>query len=342
MSVTEAVQKLRLSNTDREWENFYRSHPERIRSLIGTPTEIREAVTEMRQARETEVSTIENGVEVTEIEIPGQEGVRIRLRVYFHSKGGAEGSMKIPIVLYFHGGGWMVGNLESEDLTCRSLCVKGPVVVVNVDYRLAPEYPFPAAIDDALHSLQWVLTTTDLPLGADNSRIILAGTSAGANIGMVLSQLAVKSGIGINSIRGQILRIPVTCHPDHFLGTVSGSLISATTSLVQFSDAPLLKRQSMDIFYSAYSSPNTADFRVSPLLGDGFEKLPPAFFQIAGRDPLRDEGLEYARKLEEAGVPVKVVVYPGLPHAFSYFPLSATKEYGEDVITGLHWLLQRL
>jgi acetyl esterase/lipase len=117
---------------------------------------------------------------------------------------------------------------------------------------------------------------------------------------MVTSQLAVKSGVGTDFIRGQILRIPVACHPDHFRGAISGPSTLAT-SMDQFSDAPVLKRRSMDIFYDAYNPPNTADFRVSPLCGDEFEKLPPAFFQIAGRDPLRDEGLAYARKLEATG-----------------------------------------
>ncbi|PVH76797.1 Alpha/beta hydrolase fold-3, partial [Cadophora sp. DSE1049] len=229
-----------------------------------------------------------------------------------------------------HGGGWTLGDLDSEDGVCRLMCSQARVVVISPDYRLAPEYPYPICFSDSWETLLWTIKNSE-DLGIDASQVIIAGSSAGGNlVSAVVHQARVENVM----LAGQILRIPSTCHIDLLPS-------EGLSSMVENADAPLLSRRSMEIFWSNYNPPKDKllHHTVSPLLASTFKGLPPTYVQVAGLDPLRDEGLRYAKRLLEAGVPMKLDVYPGVPHAFGYFPeLDAAKANARDLIQGLQWI----
>ncbi|KAI8203727.1 Versiconal hemiacetal acetate esterase [Colletotrichum sp. SAR 10_86] len=229
-----------------------------------------------------------------------------------------------------HGGGWTLGDLEGEDIACKAICEYTKVVVVSMDYRLAPENPFPRGLEDCWDILLWTLENSST-LGIDPNCVMVSGSSSGGNSTAVIAHRARDKGI---ALKGQILRIPATCH----IGCYPPEL--KLRSMEELKDAPLLSKRSMETFYGYYSPPDPSSPEVSPLLSQNFKDLAPAYLQVAGMDPLRDEGLAYAAKLKDAGVPTKVDIYPGLPHAFGYFPeLSATPKFSIDVITAIVQLI---
>lgn len=206
--------------------------------------------------------------------------------------------------LYLHGGGFCVGRPQDYDGVCSQLCREADCIVVQVDYRLAPEHPFPAAIDDAWAALQWLSQHGD-SIGADTGRLIVAGDSAGANLAAVMALMARDRGGP--ALRQQTLVYPVvTAAPGQFDSyRTHGEGYTLTTRLMaRFNDAYL---------GAAHVPP---DWRAAPLMADTHSGLPPALVQVAGFDPLHDEGLAYAEALASAGTPVSLVTYPGLAHGF--------------------------
>ncbi|KAH0836954.1 esterase/lipase/thioesterase [Fonsecaea pedrosoi] len=194
----------------------------------------------------------------------------------------------------------------------------------------APEYPFPRGTEDSWEALKWTIDNHG-NLGIDVNNIIIGGSSSGAHTTAVLSH-RVKDGQ--LPIKGSIMRIPSVCHIDCYPPELG------LHSLEELKDAPLLSKRSMELFYGYLNPPDPSNPEASPLLNPTFKGHPPTYMQVAGMDPLRDEGLAYADKLRAAGVPVKLDVYPGLPHAFGYFPkLTAARKNAEDLIAGIKWLL---
>ena len=224
----------------------------------------------------------------------------------------------LPVLVWYHGGGWTIGDLETADPTCRQLAVRTGCVVVSVDYRLAPEHPFPAAVDDAWEALTWVVEHA-AGLGGDPGRVAVGGDSAGGNLAAVLCHLARDRGGPELSF--QLLVYPVT---DLRLGH---------PSVDENADGYLLTRDTMRWFRRNYLGANEADVvnpLASPLLADDHAGLPPALIVTAGYDPLRDEGEAYGRALEEAGVPVKVRRYDRQIHSF-FALVGVVDEAGEAV-----------
>ncbi|GCB22916.1 carboxylesterase NlhH [Aspergillus awamori] len=251
---------------------------------------------------------------------------KLKLRIYKPLSPAANGA----VMIYFHGGGWAMGDLEGEDSTCRTLCVQIELNIVSVDYRLAPENPHPAAIQDSITALRWVFQNS-LTHGFDKSKIYVGGTSAGANLAAVLGQLYRSLGV---CVRGQLLRAPVLC-----LSELHHQRMGLK-SMDQFVDTPILNQHLMKQFLEWYQPYDRTDPTVSPLLFRRLDASPPCFIMICGRDPLRDEALAYADKLEEKGIPVRVAVYSGMPHAFWIFPeLTTTKTATQDLIDGVRWLM---
>jgi len=207
-----------------------------------------------------------------------------------------------PCLVFFHGGGWVIGDLETHDVVCRKLAAEGELIVVSVDYRLAPEHPFPAAVDDAIASTKWIAAKAK-QLGIDASRLMVGGDSAGGNLAAVVS-LAARDGNG-PSIAGQVLIYPATDfsrkHPSHR---------EPETSI-------LLTHSVIGWFMNHYlGGADINDWRASPARARTLAGLPPAYVLTAGADPLRDEGDEYARRLKEAGVAVTYRHFPGQFHGF--------------------------
>ena len=212
----------------------------------------------------------------------------------------------LPALIYFHGGGWVLGDLESHDHVCRALANSVPCAVISVDYRLAPEHKFPAAVDDSYAATQWIANHAG-DLGVDPSRIAVGGDSAGGNLAAVVSQIARDRGDP--NIIYQLLIYPGT------------DMQMSMPSINENADGPLLTKAAMLWFVNHYlrSEGDRTDPLASPLLASNLRGLPPAFILTAECDPLRDEGEAYGRRLEEAGVAAEVQRYDGMPHGFFSF-----------------------
>ncbi|EPE08169.1 lipase esterase [Ophiostoma piceae UAMH 11346] len=231
-------------------------------------------------------------------------------------------------VLRYHGGGWAIGGHGTEAVENLHAASHPNVVLVSVDYRLAPEHPYPTPFHDCFDALLWVKANA-AALGIDPEKIVLLGGSAGSNLALAVALKARADNV--TGIRAMLLDWPTACHPRLFqqLRDRDGYELE---SYVQCFDATVTTVPIMEFFLDAYL-PTTAKLEPdpyhSPLLADSFEGLPPAFLQVAGFDPLRDEALAVAEKLQKDSVPVELHVYKGLPHAFSTLlaSLPQAKEY---------------
>ncbi|MFC0242665.1 alpha/beta hydrolase [Rhodopseudomonas telluris] len=238
---------------------------------------------------------------VQSISIPGPAG-DIPARVYT-PKALRQDDGVSPALVFFHGGGWVIGNLDTHDVVCRAIADEGQLIVISVDYRLAPEHKFPAAVDDAIAATRWIADNAR-KLGIDAEQISVGGDSAGGNLSAVVAIHARDHGGPM--LAGQVLIYPATdfamSHPSHSEPETS---VLLTHSVIRwFRDHYLT------------GSHDAEDWRASPARVETLAGLPPAFVITAGADPLRDEGDEYARRLEDAGVPVKHRTYPGQFHGF--------------------------
>ena len=244
--------------------------------------------------------------------IPGPQGY-IPIRVYT-----PDAPTPPPAMVYFHGGGWVVCDLDTHDVICRAIARWAGAVVVSVDYRLAPEHKFPAAVVDCYAATVWVEANADR-LGIDRDRISVGGDSAGGNLATVV---ALKS----RDENGPALAMQVMIYPVTDLSSF------ATPSYQEFADGYQLTRAQMEWFRDHYlrSMLDASDPHASPLLADDLAGLPPALIITAECDPLRDEGEAYAKRLADAGVPVTLTRYAGMIHPF--FSLSGAIPHAHDAI----------
>jgi acetyl esterase len=217
---------------------------------------------------------------------------------------------RLPLLVFFHGGGFVLGDLDSHDALCRLLCAHAGILVLSVDYRLAPEHPWPAAPDDALAAWRWTVAHA-AELGADPQRLAMGGDSAGGNLTAVTTQAAAAGGAG-TAPAAQLLLYPAV----DFAGTYE--------SRRTFGHGFYLENASMDwcehLYLGVRGTPGAADRadpRVSPLLASDLSRLPPTLVVTAGFDPLRDQGEAYAAALGAAGVPVLARRMPDLIHGFA-------------------------
>jgi acetyl esterase len=227
-------------------------------------------------------------------------GGEIRFRRY-RPLGAAAGPL--PTLIYYHGGGFVIGNIETHDSTCRRLANKSRCQVISSDYRLAPEHPFPASTDDGVAAFRHIRDNA-ASFEVDPARIAVGGDSAGGNIAAVVCQACRDKGEKTPAF--QMLIYPAT----------DSSRESASRK--QFADGYFLTKELMDWFWKAYvpAGVDLADLRLSPLLAKDLAGLPPAFVLTAGYDPLRDEGRAYANRLIDAGIKTTYVNYPGTIHGF--------------------------
>ncbi|HLG85313.1 MAG TPA: alpha/beta hydrolase [Bradyrhizobium sp.] len=238
---------------------------------------------------------------VVPLDIPAPHG-RIPARVYTPVQRRDKAGLA-PALVFFHGGGWVIGNLDTHDVACRKLAHEGEMTVIAVDYRLAPEHKFPAAVEDAVTATRWIAANA-AQLGLDASRLVIGGDSAGGNLAAVVA-LSAREAPG-PALAGQLLVYPAT---DFAMRHASHS--EPETSV-------LLTHSVIRWFRDHYlNGPADADdWRASPARATTLHGLPPAFVLTAGADPLRDEGADYARRLEDAGVAVTYRHFPGQFHGF--------------------------
>ncbi|HEX6245781.1 MAG TPA: alpha/beta hydrolase, partial [Polyangiales bacterium] len=259
-------------------------------------------VPERRRARARRDARVFSGppvavAKVEELTLGTQPPLRARLYTPAHS------AEPRPLILFFHGGGFVVGDLDTHDVPCRLLCREANALVLAIDYRLAPEHPFPAAVEDAAAAYDWVLEHM-AQLGADPQRIAVAGDSAGANLATVTTQLAKQHGKPLPAL--QVLFYP----------TVDRTVDRASLEL--FAEGYFLTRADVE-WYTQHYVPNRADLvdpRVSPLVSADLSGQSPALIVTAGFDPLRDEGDAYAEALRAAGNQVRLVHLTDLVHGF--------------------------
>ena len=234
---------------------------------------------------------------VEDMNIPGSAG-DIPVRIYRPSN-----SSDLPIALMYHGGGWVIGDLTTADGQSREICRNAQAIVISVDYRLAPENKYPAAVDDCYSALEWVHENA-ASIGGDSSRIAVVGDSAGGNLAAVVAQKA-QDEEG-PSICFQLLVYPVT----------DGSRFD-TASYKQNAYGYMLTRDAMKWFWEQYADPDDRlKASASPLLADSLKGLPPAVVLTAEYDVLRDEGEAYGNRMKEAGVDVEIVRCEGMIHGF--------------------------
>ncbi|THH13373.1 hypothetical protein EW146_g6827 [Bondarzewia mesenterica] len=264
------------------------------------------------------------------------EGGGITARTLVPTPAGAE-ETTFPLMVWYHGGGWSVGSLDLDDDTLRLLCVKLQISIVSVNYRLAPEHPFPTGINDAYATLKWASEQIE-SLSVDLSKgFIVAGQSAGANLAAVVT-LRARDDLFFKDrpITGQILHYPSVVHMD----AVPEKYKSELLSMEQNKDAPGLTRKDME-FYISLTKPPPTDPDFSPLLAASHANLPPLCMQVCGLDPLRDEGILYEKVLRESGVKTKLHVYPGAPHGFHLiFPdTKVSAQFDRDFTDAIKWIL---
>ena len=250
-------------------------------------------------------------VEVDEITLPGPAG-EIAARHYR-----PPGGVTAPLLVYYHGGGWVIGDLDTADPLCRLTCRDAGIHVLSIDYRLAPEHPVPAAIDDAYAAFRWAYQHA-ADLGALPGQVAVGGDSAGGNLAAVVCQLARQNG-GAQNNGGPAPVLQWLLYP-------RTDFTAQTRSLSLFARGFLLTKRDMEWFESQYlrrSGVDRSDPLVSPLLAASLSGLPPALIAVAGFDPLRDEGQRYAEALQAAGNAVDLRYLGSLTHGFtSLFPLG--------------------
>jgi acetyl esterase len=224
-----------------------------------------------------------------------------------------EGTGPFPVLVFFHGGGWVICNLDTHDGTCRSLANGAPCIVVSVDYRLAPEHKFPAAPEDCYAATRWVAEHV-AQFNGDPLRLAVGGDSAGGNLAAVISQMARDKGGPALSF--QLLIYPAT------------DFTADTLSKKENGDGYFLTEKDMTWFTNHYlnSEEDKQNPLASPLLAANLSGLPPALVITAEYDPLRDEGAMYGQKLKEAGIPVTITRYDGMIHGFVGMPFDKGKQ----------------
>jgi len=246
-------------------------------------------------------------VRVSQTSFPARDGASVPVRLYRPAGRGPH-----PVLVYYHGGGWVLGSPRMYDPLCTFVAHSVPAVVLSIDYRMAPEHRAPQAAHDCVDALVWAAGTA-AGIGGDPARLGVWGDSAGGNLASVVTRLV--RDMGGPGIAHQALIYP----------GVDATL--SFPSIDEHANGPVLTREKIEVFIAHYLGPDGLGERdplVSPYWAEDLSGLPPALVQTADRDPLRDEGQAYAARLTEAGVAVRVTNYLGAPHGFMSFPGATT------------------
>ncbi|MCY7347862.1 MAG: alpha/beta hydrolase [Pyrinomonadaceae bacterium] len=250
---------------------------------------------------------------IEHILIPTREGGEVLARVFT-----PDGDGPFPVLVYFHGGGWVIANLDVYESSCRALCNAAEAVVVSVNYRMSPEAKYPAAVNDAYDATQWVIQNA-ATIGGDAKRVAVAGESAGGNLATVACLMAKDKG-GRMPI-AQLLVYPVT------------DTSMSQASYAENVDTQPLHTAMMTWFWNYYleNEGQKSEKYVAPLLADNLSGMPPTILITAEHDPLRDEGEQYAQRLADAGISVKSQRFDGVVHEF--FGLAGAVSKAKDALT---------
>ena len=257
------------------------------------------------------------GLSVVDRTLPAPDGRQIPVRIYRR-----EDLARPPALVYFHGGAFSTGDLDTEDAVCVHYALEAGCAVISVDYRLAPEHRYPAGLEDCFAALGAVIEQAG-ELDLDSEHVAVGGGSTGAGLAAAVALLARDRGGPVLAL--QLLVLPVL---DDALDTPS---VRAGT------DAPMLDSAGLAAMWRLYLGPDTADAEpyAAPARATDLARLPPAYVMVAGMDPARDGGIGYARRLMEAGVEVELHVVPGVPHAFDVLPLPVAERARDEYVAAV-------
>ncbi|KAK1756539.1 Alpha/Beta hydrolase protein [Echria macrotheca] len=291
------------------------------------------------------MKTLGPWVQTQDFTIPTRGGSTVEARTY-RPTGVNPSDGPLPVYLHLHGGGWLFGTLAGEDATCARIAINARVVVLNVNYRHTPAHVYPTAWNDTEDAFRW-LHENIAAIGGDAKRVVVGGISAGGYLtaSLVLQQHLGKAAASLPRIAGQVLLIPSLSNMQCYRYQLEHLKDESIWSWNTCKDAPILPRSMCEMFMGLLKvgEADPADARMNPGLArpEQVRGLPPTVFGIAGRDPLRDEGLLYAKKLADAGVATDVHMFSGLPHAFRQYgdKLSESKRWDRVIEEGILWTL---
>lgn len=308
---------------------------------------LKNTVHKEREARSAEaMKLLAPHVEVKDFSIPTRDGSSIEARTYRSVKKGE--SEKLPVYIYFHGGGFLFGTLKSEDAVCAQTAINTGVMVFNVNYRHTPENAFPTAHLDSQDAFIWLHRNIET-IGGDASKVVVGGISAG---GQLAASLTLEQHLGVAeelkdlpTLAGQILIIPCLAFP-HTYDQGPGKKLKSS-SYVENENAPLLPKSIVEFFtdLQKIDTPDLKDTKLNIVNAteEEVKGLPPTVFGIAGLDPLRDEALLYAKLLSEAHVPTECRLFKGVPHGHRRFgkALKASDHWDKCIDEGILWVLSK-
>ncbi|KAK5189348.1 Telomerase-binding protein [Exophiala xenobiotica] len=300
--------------------------------LKGSAEEIRAQTEQLIQILLPQLPPPSDAVESKDGEVDG-----IKYRLYTPKEASKQGPL--PVGIWTHGGGWATGDLNSDDLLIRIVAEHAQSIVVNVDYRLAPEHKAPTQLEDTLTVYNWARQNAT-SFGGDLSKFYSIGGSAGGALALQLANRIVKDPSKRDGIKGVAAIVPVTLHYDHVPEEYK-SMFKAMQENEK--DVPIIDKESMRSFYEfAGVDPQDSDI-FTALATDNHKNFPPVYFVSCEKDPLRDDAYVMEAALKKAGVPTKHDTYPGLPHYFFIFPsLPESQQFVGNLIGGVKWLTTQM
>ncbi|EAT77288.1 hypothetical protein HBH56_186170 [Parastagonospora nodorum] len=330
-----------------EWLAVEKTLPALTFDINTDPVTLRSAVNTERENRTAAaMAQLSAHVHTKDYSIPTRDGSSIQARTYRSVK--KSESEKLPIYLYFHGGGFIFGSLDSEDATCAQTAIKTGVIVLNVNYRHTPEHVYPTAWNDTEDALAWLHQNIDT-VGGRSDQVVVGGVSAGGQLAaaLTLEQHLKKSDVtkDLPPLAGQVLIIPCVADPKTYDQGPGKKL--KVSSYIENEHAPILPKKTVEFFTGLLKAPQPElkDTRLNIVNSteDEVTGLPPTIFGIAGLDPLRDEALLYAKLLSEANVPTETRLFKGVPHGHRRFgdALKASKHWDDCVEEGILWVLSK-
>lgn len=294
------------------------------------------------------MKTLGPKVQIANHTIPTRDGSTIAARSYRPAS--KDSSERLPVYLYFHGGGFLFGSLDTEDATCAAIAINTGVAVFSVNYRHTPEHKFPTAWLDTHDAFIWLHKNIDT-IGGDPSKIVVGGISAGGQLtaSLVLEKHLGKALTEYPPIAGQIILIPALAHMGTYEeGPLKLMKSPEVSSYKENENAPLLPMSVVNYFYNLLETGSKPDLKDTKLnivnaTSEEVKGLPPTVFCICGLDPLRDEGLLYAKLLSEANVPTDTYLLKGIPHGARRFgsQLKANEKWDEVHQQGILWTLTK-
>lgn len=329
-----------------EWLAVEATLPSKTFDLTQDPTTLKGIVNAGREevAAKT-METLSSKVHILDHIIPTRDSSTIQARSYRPVSKPAD--EKLPVYLFFHGGGFLFGTVSSDDAACAQIAINIGIVVLNVNYRHTPEHTFPVAWHDTQDSFAW-LHQHITEVGGDPEKVLVGGISAGGQLtaSLVLEKHLGKALTEFPPIAGQILIIPALAHLDTYAeGPLKHMKSPEISSYVENEFAPVLPKATVEFFINLLKTgtPDLKDTKLNIVNASPEEVkgLPPTVFGIAGLDPLRDEALLYAKLLTEAGVPTDIRLFKGVPHGFRRFgsALKASKHWDDTTEEGILWAL---